>query len=126
MKYFVDTHVLLWQWLEPQKLSKKADKILNDAKHSFLVAPASLLEVSYLIELGRVDLDFDELVDLIESLPNYDIPAFDKDAALQAVRLTGNRDPFDRIILGQALADAVPIITKDRWMKKVAPQHVVF
>lgn len=126
MKYFVDTHVLLWQWLEPQRLGKKSERILHDAANYFFVAPASLLEVSYLVEIGRIDLEFDEFVDLIDSLPNYEVPAFDRFAAIQSVRLTGNRDPFDRMILGQALAAAVPIITKDKWMCKVAPQWVVF
>lgn len=126
VNFLVDTHVLLWRLIEPTRLSEKAKKIFTDNNNHFLIPTVSLLEVQYLSEIGRVKVEMDHVFAAIQDDVRFKLLPFDESALIQSIRLTSNRDPFDRMILGQALSLATKILTKDRWMQKVAEHLTIF
>jgi len=126
MEYVLDTHVLLWRLLEPKRLSLKAQAILKDDDNRFLVPTMVMLETQYLIEIGRIDLDMRDFLEVVSADDHYQFLPFDERVMVQAIHLNDTRDPFDRTILSHALALHKSIITKDRWMKRMAPQLVIF
>lgn len=126
MQYVVDTHILLWRLLEPDRLSQKVRRLFATETNRFYIPTICVLEAQYLIEIGRIALDVQQLLDIVAAEPAYHFLPYDETAMLQSLRLTGTRDPFDRVILAHALASHRKIITKDRWMTETVPQLAVF
>lgn len=125
MDYFLDTHILAWWFGAARKLPNEAKVIIGDDQSRFLVSCITVLELQYLFEIGRISGNMTDVMEALRGDNRFRILPFDVDALEQSVRLTTTRDPFDRMILGQALALATKIITKDKWMKKAAPHLVI-
>jgi len=120
MKVLLDTHTLLWAVLAPRSLSKKAAKAIADEQNTILVSAASAWEIATKVRLGRLpgaehfERDF---LDVIERA-DYIIRPIRAEDALRAGRLPGpHKDPFDRMIAAQALADDVPVVSADAQME---------
>lgn len=126
MNCLVDTHVLIWRYLAPERLSPKAKRCFAKSEARFLIPAVSILETQYLVEIGRIELDMDEFLETLKGGQEFKILPFDEMALIHSLKLTGTRDPFDRMILGQALSLGTPILTRDRWMKKTAPDLVIY
>lgn len=126
MKFVLDTHTLLWRLLDPKRLSKMARSIFMDGECEFFVPTISLLEIQYLNEVGRIEAPIGEIREALSEAGNFTLLPFDEDALFHALNLSTTRDPFDRVILSQALALSMKILTKDRWMKQTAPHLVVW
>lgn len=116
MKYLLDTHALLWAWTEPERLSSTSRTIIGDAGELLVASAASALEVATKHRIGKLPgaealLSRWEknLVDLgVEALP------VSHAAALLAGSLDWeHRDPFDRLLVAQAILGPFEIITRD-------------
>lgn len=125
MPYFLDTHILLWRLLEPRRLPKKHQSLFRARTHEFLIPTMALLEIQYLIEIGRVEAEVDHVLAAIADESAFQMVPYDDIVMRHSLRLTTTRDPFDRVILAHALATSTPILTKDRWMRRMAPHLVV-
>jgi len=116
MKVLLDTHTLLWATLSSASLSSKAKEIISNEKNVIFVSAASAWEISIKVRAGELPLaepferDFVRKTDLA----GYTLLPITVENALRAGRLVGaHRDPFDRMIAAQALADDIPIISLD-------------
>ena len=115
MRLLLDTHALVWSALDPSRLSAKARGLIADPENDRMVSTASAYEIEYKRqrdrELSRLPTDLDELRSLLvfEWLP------IDEGHATQAGRLPRHHgDPWDRIIVAQALAENLTIVSADR------------
>jgi PIN domain nuclease of toxin-antitoxin system len=121
MDFFLDTHSLLWFIAGDIKLSKQAKYVITDLNNRMQVSIASLWEISIKVGKGKLELShsFDELfpsqlvLNEIEILP---IKLKHLSALLQLPLY--HNDPFDRIIIAQAIAEKLPVITKDSLFQK--------
>jgi PIN domain nuclease of toxin-antitoxin system len=116
VRVLLDTHALLWATLSPSTLSPKAREIIADETHTILVSAASAWEIATKVRLGKLpgaEKLEREFLDIMEHA-GYSLLAVDAASALRADRLTGDhRDPFDRILAAQALAEDIPILSLD-------------
>lgn len=116
MKVLLDTHTLLWAALAPEFLSRKASRSIKDEANTILVSAASAWEIATKVRLGKLpgaEKLEREFIERMETA-GYVLLPLDVPSALRAGRLTGaHRDPFDRMIAAQALADDIPVISKD-------------
>jgi len=117
MKYLIDTHVLLWIVNDPDKLSKNVRDIYLNEENEILVSIASIWEMAIKISFGKLKLasSLSEFVE--EQIIGNKMQVFNLN--LQSIyRLESlpyhHRDPFDRIIISQAICDDIPIITHDK------------
>jgi len=111
MSYLLDTHVLLW-WLDGTELSEAALEVLSESGSEVFVSPVSAIEMSIKSSRGRVSVP-DDLPYLISD-SGFKILTVRWEHAWRAGQLPWHhRDPFDRILLAQALADDMTIITRD-------------
>jgi PIN domain nuclease of toxin-antitoxin system len=111
MKYMLDTHVLLW-WLDGTDLSEAALEVLSDSRSEVFVSPVSAIEMSIKSSRGRVSVP-DELPHLISD-SGFETLTIRWEHARRAGQLPWHhRDPFDRLLLAQALVDDLTIITRD-------------
>jgi len=118
MKFILDTHPFVFFLLEPKKLSRHVLSLFRDEGNTFVVPTISILEVKYLIEIGKIDADNDTVLSYIHTNNRIEIGEFGISECRESCALDSTRDPFDRIILSTARARKIPIITRDRWMKK--------
>lgn len=116
MRVLLDTHAVLWATLSPSSLSRKASAIIADERNVILVSAASAWEIATKVRLGKLpgaemlEREFLEIM----NRAGYTLLPIDVESALRAGRLIGeHRDPFDRMIASQALANDIPILSTD-------------
>ncbi len=120
MKILLDTQVLLWAAGQPERLTPAARRLLGDARHDLLFSAASLWEISIKHALGRADFRVDPRVLRRALLDNgyTELPV----TSLHAVSVDSlpdlHRDPFDRLLLAQALCEGITLVTADRVLAK--------
>jgi PIN domain nuclease of toxin-antitoxin system len=116
MRFLIDTHVLLWALMEPDRLSPVANDIMSDPSTALVVSSASAWEISTKHRLGRLDGAHSVVHGYyahLERLGAEELP-IRADHAILAGSLDGDhRDPFDRMLAAQALIETIPVVTGD-------------
>lgn len=115
MRLLLDTHLLLWALATPQRLDATTRAALEDAANTVLFSAASLWEIAIKAGLGRVDFAFDPQQILQAALETgfTELPV----RAQAAIRVGSlpplHRDPFDRLLIAQALTEPARLYTAD-------------
>jgi PIN domain nuclease of toxin-antitoxin system len=120
MKLLLDTHLLLWAANEPKRLSRAARALLEDEKNELLFSAASLWEIAIKNGLGREDFKVDARVLRRGLLDNgYTELAISGEHAVNVDRLPEeHKDPFDRMLVTQALVEGITLVTADKQLKR--------
>ncbi len=121
MRLLLDTCTLLWLTQDADELSDHARGLLVSPSTELVLSSASAWELAVKSALGRVRFDrpLDEwLADVRESYGLTPLP-IDDDAAVHLLRLPPlHRDPFDRMLVAQALVHGLVILTPDRAIRE--------
>ena len=117
MRLLVDTHVAIWSVLDDQKLSQRARELLSDKGCEPFVSAISIWEIAIKHRLARRSADMPvsatEALDWLERAGFAVLPV-SAAHAVRAEQLTlPHTDPFDRMLLAQALAESMPLVTHD-------------
>lgn len=115
MKLLLDTHLLLWAAGEPDRLPLAALAEIENPLNELLFSPASLWEIAIKRGLGRNDFTVDPRV-LRRGLSDngyHELPITSE----HAVAIDGlpaiHKDPFDRILVAQAIVEGITLLTMD-------------
>lgn len=121
MNYLLDTHTLIWSILDPDKLSPKARELIEDPKNLVLVSSVNFWEISLKYGLGKLELEGvlpNEIPDLAEETGFELIPLSPEEtASYHNLKGDWHRDPFDRMLIWQAIQRDLILISKDEMMK---------
>ncbi|MCI0355332.1 MAG: type II toxin-antitoxin system VapC family toxin [Acidobacteria bacterium] len=116
MTCLLDTHCFLWAILNDPRLSAPASHILRDGRNHLFLSVASVWEIMVKVEIGRLPLPrpaADFMLSRIVSSGVQMLPI----RLEHALRLEGlpmhHRDPFDRMLVAQAMEEDVPILSAD-------------
>lgn len=116
MTVLLDTHALLWAyWGDPQ-LSAAAIRLIFDPANRVLVSPASHWEVAIKMKTGKLTLreSFVEFVQHAVFDNGFGIlPIEPRQTALVSQLPFHHKDPFDRLLIAQALSEGVPLVSAD-------------
>ena len=115
MKLLLDTHILLWAAGEPERLSAAARKLLNNPRNELLFSAASIWEVAIKSVLGKKDFVAEPRLlrrGLIEN-GYIELPVTSEHAVGIDALPPLHNDPFDRLLLAQALSEGVTLVTRD-------------
>ena len=116
----LDTHLVLWAAFEPERLSAKATKLLRSRELPLAFSLATLWEVAIKTSLGRPDFSVDSRLLhqalLAEGLTELPISA--KHIARVATLPWFHRDPFDRLLVAQAIEEGMTLLTADAALKR--------
>jgi PIN domain nuclease of toxin-antitoxin system len=112
MRLLLDTHIYLWAVTDSRKLSRQARKLITDADEVF-VSSASIWEASIKVGLGKLDADVNLLVAEINASGFKELPVRAAHAALVVDLPDIHRDPFDRLLVAQALSEPLRLMTAD-------------
>ena len=112
MRVLLDTHAVLWWLSDDQALSEAARAAIANPENEPLISVASLWEIAIKRSLGRLETP-DDLPATIEA-EGFAWLAVGRHHAWSVSALPlHHRDPFDRLLIAQALADGLPVITTD-------------
>jgi PIN domain nuclease of toxin-antitoxin system len=115
-RLLVDTHVLLWMLAEPERLGTHR-AVVEDDRTEVLVSAASSWEIAIKHAIGRLPLPEPPerfLPGRLRALDATAVPVEHNHALATASLPPVHRDPFDRLLVAQARALGVPILTADR------------
>jgi PIN domain nuclease of toxin-antitoxin system len=115
VKFLVDTHLLLWAAAEPGLLSAAARSVLEDPANELLFSAASLWEVALKHGLGRGDFRADPRLLRRGLLDNgyRELPVLSEHAVDIDSLPPIHKDPFDRMLVAQAMAEGITLLTAD-------------
>ena len=126
MNYLLDTHVVLWSLLESDNISKIATEIIENPKNNIFVSTLSFWEISMKYSLGKIELtgtNPSKIPEMISKL-GFNIIELNAEEASNYHLISGkwHRDPFDRMLIAQALKNDLTLITKDEHIAKYAQE----
>ena len=117
MNLLLDTHAVLW-WLDDDpRLSPHAREAIEDPANQVFVSTASLWEIAIKIRIGKLRVD---LADVIALLPQQGFRLLDiKTDHLQVLATlpAHHRDPFDHLLIAQAITEELTFLSNDRHVK---------
>lgn len=121
-------HLLLWAAIEPRRLSQAAREFIEASENELYVSAASLWEIAIKRSLGREDFDVDARVLRRALLENGCRElVINSEHAMTVDGLPAlHKDPFDRLLLAQSMAEGLLLLTSDPLLAKYpAPVRLV-
>jgi PIN domain nuclease of toxin-antitoxin system len=115
VKLLLDTQILLWAAGQPERLSAAARRLLNDPRNQLFFSAASVWEIAIKTTLGRKDFHVEPRLLRRGLIDNgyVELPV----TSQHAVSIDGlpplHKDPFDRMLVAQALCEGVTLVTGD-------------
>lgn len=116
MRILLDTHVFLWYTKADRKLTAKSRVMIQNAVEVY-VSSASIWEATIKARLGKLDVKIEDLVKAISSSGFLELPITAEHAAATNSLSDLHRDPFDRILLAQAITEPLTFLTADELLK---------
>lgn len=116
MKLLLDTHALLWSATDPERLAPAARSALEDGAHDVLVSTVTAWEIAIKQSLGKLELARPAELWLPDVMKRtgYEVAELPLPAALLVRGLPWHhKDPFDRLLIAQALDQGYTIVSRD-------------
>ncbi|MEW5762516.1 MAG: type II toxin-antitoxin system VapC family toxin [Bacillota bacterium] len=116
MRVLLDTHVFLWWITDDERLSPRAREVMVEGRNTLVLSAASGWEMAVKAQLGRLSVagDFASFLSEQLALNGIDTLPVTMAHALHVFELPAHhRDPFDRLLVAQALLEGMPIVTAD-------------
>jgi PIN domain nuclease of toxin-antitoxin system len=116
MRLLLDTHAFLWFIQGNQNLSETARNLIEDQGNQKLLSIASLWEMSIKVSIGKLDVGMTiaELLSREVYGNGFEVLAIQANHLDELTKLVfHHKDPFDRLMIAQALAERMPVVTKD-------------
>lgn len=114
MSLLLDTHVFLWWVGEPERLSNDARAAIARPDTPVFVSAASAWEIAIKRFLGRIDLRDEEFDYGLRESRFIELPVSARHGLLAGALPPHHRDPFDRMLVAQAMTEGLHLVTHDR------------
>ena len=116
MRALLDTHALLWWLSDDPALTRSARKTIAETKNTLIVSAASAWEIAIKVRLGTLPTATDLAADFsgLMEREGFQSLAISAEHGIRAGLLSGpHKDPFDRMLIAQAQAEHIPIISNE-------------
>ena len=112
MNIIIDTHIFLWALSDPLRLSDAKRSALEDLSNTIYVSAVTIAELMIKTSIGKLEINFNPVDMAKES--GFALLDFSSESALLLKDMPfHHKDPFDRMLIAQSLADNYPIMTQD-------------
>ncbi len=116
MSIIIDTHIFLWLLADKKKIKPKYMRYIEDMENNIYLSSVSIAEIMIKKSIGQLDFDAD-LLTLLDEM-GINVLDFDaKSALMLGVLPFYHKDPFDRMIISQAITHNYKVITADSKFK---------
>ncbi len=115
MKFLLDTQLALWMYFEQKRLSAQARSVMENMQNQLVFSTASLWEIAIKNARGRKGFQFDPRVLRRAMLDdgNEELPVLGQHAVEVDSLPPIHKDPFDRILIAQAMVEGIILLTTD-------------
>jgi PIN domain nuclease of toxin-antitoxin system len=116
LRALLDTHALLWWLSDDPALTRAARKVIAETKNTLIVSAASAWEIAIKVRLAKLATATDLAADFsgVIEREGFQLLAISAEHAIRAGLLHGpHKDPFDRMLIAQAQAENIPIISNE-------------
>jgi PIN domain nuclease of toxin-antitoxin system len=125
LRLLLDTHALLWGFMSPERLPAAVRAAIRSPDDQIFVSVASLWEVAIKMRNGKLNAP-DDLPDLIRADPDFELLPILQEHAWQVRQLPLlHRDPFDQLLVAQALVEHLTIVTHDHEIVAYAARTIL-
>ena len=129
MKYLLDTHTFIWAISDFENLSIKAQDIIRNLDNEIFVSIISFWEISLKISIGKFNISGFDIKKSKEYMQNLDCSFLyltEKETlSFHDLPLYNNhKDPFDRMIIWQAITNEMPLISRDKFFDQYKDHHL--
>lgn len=114
--YLLDTHIVIWLVYQPEKIKPHIEQILLDSCVPVYFSTVNLWEVAIKVKLGKFDIQgiySDELYQTLQQDLYLQMPILAKHCTLVEHLPLLHSDPFDRLLIAQAISENLTLITHD-------------
>ena len=112
MKILLDTHIFLWMLTSPERLNDKRRYELETPANEVFLSAMSIAELMIKHAIGKINVEFDPL-EMAKEM-RIEILSFSGDHAMLLGKMPPHhKDPFDRMIIAQAIVDRLPLMSDD-------------
>lgn len=115
-RLLLDTHVLLWALLDPDRLSAVCRDTLRDRRNIVLVSSVCAWEIATKHRIGKLPEAAAVIMDYAQHLKTFlaeELPITSRHALMAGSFPQAHRDPFDRILAAQSSLEGIPLVTSD-------------
>ncbi len=120
MRLLLDTQIVYWLFYEPHSLPKKAREQIVEAAAVY-VSSVTVWEIAIKVRIGKMNADPKQLVLLLESAGFRELPVFSRHAVLVVDLPLHHADPFDRLLVAQAMSEPLNLLTADTQLMQYGP-----
>ena len=120
----VDTHIIIWDALKPELLSRKAKEAISHAnkKDGIIFCEISLWEIAMLVKKGRiyVETGYRQFIRLVTESNNYVFRGITPEIAELSSELFSDddKDPVDRLIAATSIIENAALVTADEYLRQ--------
>ncbi|MBQ3922109.1 MAG: type II toxin-antitoxin system VapC family toxin [Spirochaetales bacterium] len=123
MKYLIDTHILIWLAISPEKISKDILFLLENKANEVYVSTVSFWEIAIKLSIKKLDLHGIGIDDLAAMCDEQDIKIVQLPiSAIRQYRIlpmkANHKDPFDRALISLSISDNYILLTHDEKMEQ--------
>jgi PIN domain nuclease of toxin-antitoxin system len=112
MQLLIDTQIFIWSVMDSSRLGTQARRIMLDAVQVF-VSAASVWEIAIKVKIGKLEGEPKEFVAAITKSGFIELPVSAHHAEIVHELPLYHRDPFDRMLIAQALSEPLRLLTTD-------------
>lgn len=120
MSLLLDTHVVLWWLMDSDELETQTKDII-DTEAEVYVSAATVWEIAIKVALGKISGP-DNLLELVTGSGLTELPVRARHAIEAAGLPMVHRDPFDRMLVGQARCEGLTLLSRDPWVHRYDAQ----
>ena len=117
MSFLLDTHVLWWAFAEPERLRPAVAALLTSIGPGLHYSPLSLFELAVKRAKGRLSFDDETILGGLAEMRFRELPVRPRHALRAGALPNHHRDPFDRLLLAQALEEGMTLISRDKQIR---------
>ncbi len=120
MRLLLDTHILIWATIEPARLKPDVAALLTDGAQEVLFSAASIWEMAIKAALGKADFNVsvERIVVAARTMSFTELPVRTPEALAVADLPLHHRDPFDRMLVAQAMSLPARLLTADAQLQR--------
>jgi len=114
VRLLLDTHALLWWLNDDEKLGARTRGLIGDPANDVFVSTVSLWEITVKLRIGKLDADITEILGILPEQGFQRLDIADPHLIALAALPIHHRDPFDHLLMAQAVAEDAHFVSEDQ------------